>query len=126
MSSTVPRNGRRSRAPRKKSLVKFKDMIRAKTGGNTGRSLAMVIAALNPTLRGWFAYFKHSHRGTFRMLDGWLRRRLRSLLRKQQRRRGIAGTHGADHARWPNAFFDDHALFSLRRAYDVARQSSRR
>jgi RNA-directed DNA polymerase len=112
------------RWPREKSLTKFKDTTRAKTGRTTGRSLAMVIAELNPTLRGWFEYFKHSHRWTFGTLDGWIRRRLRSLLRKQQRRQGIARTNGADQTRWPNAFFDDHALFSLRRAYDVARQSS--
>ncbi len=112
------------RWPREKSLTKLKDAVRAKTRRTVGRSLAMVIASLNPTLRGWFEYFKHSHRWTFGTLDGWIRRRLRSLLRKQQRRQEIAGTHGADQARWPNAFFDDHKLFSLRRAYDVARQSS--
>jgi RNA-directed DNA polymerase len=112
------------RWPRAKSLTKLKDAIRAKTGRTVGRSLAMVIANLNPTLRGWFEYFKHSHRWTFGMLDGWIRRRLRSLLRKQQRRQGIAKTHGADQTRWPNAFFDEHGLLSLRRAHDLARQSS--
>jgi RNA-directed DNA polymerase len=112
------------RWPREKSLTKLKDAVRAKTRRTVGRSLVMVIASLNPTLRGWFEYFKHSHRWTFGMLDGWIRRRLRSLLRKQQRRQGIAGTRGADQTRWPNAFFDGNKLFSLRRAYDVARQSS--
>jgi RNA-directed DNA polymerase len=112
------------RWPREKSLTKFKDTIRAKTGRTVGRSLATVIADLNPTLRGWFEYFKHSHRWTFGRLDGWIRRRLRSLLRKQQRRQGIAKTRGADQTRWPNAFFDEHGLFSLRRAYELARQSS--
>lgn len=112
------------RWPRAKSLTKLKDAVRAKTGRTVGRGLAMVIADLNPTLRGWFEYFRHSHRWTFGMLDGWIRRRLRSLLRKQQGRQGIAGRRGADQTRWPNAFFDNHKLFSLRRAYDVARQSS--
>ncbi len=54
------------RWPREKSLVKFKDAVRAKTKRTTGRGLAMVIADLNPTLRGWFEYFKHSRRRTFR------------------------------------------------------------
>jgi RNA-directed DNA polymerase len=112
------------RWPRRKSLTRFKDTIRANTARTAGRSLTMVIADLNPALRGWFEYFKHSHRWTFGMLDGWIRRRLRSILRKQQKRQGIARANGADQTRWPNAFFDGHGLFSLQRAYEVARQSS--
>jgi hypothetical protein len=40
----------------------------------------MIIADLNRTLRGWFEYFKHSYHPTFKILDSWVRRRLRSLL----------------------------------------------
>jgi RNA-directed DNA polymerase len=111
------------RWPREKSLGKFKDAVRAKTKRTTGRSLTMVIMNLNPTLRGWFDYFKHSRKRTFGTLDGWIRRRLRSLLRKQQRLRGIAKVRGADQTRWPNAFFADHGLFSLQEAHDTVRQS---
>ena len=111
------------RWPRAKSLAKFKDTIRAKTKRTTGRSLPMVIASLNPTLRGWFGYFQHSRERTFGTLDGWVRRRLRSLLRKQQKLKGIADTRGADQTRWPNRFFADHGLFSLQVAYDAVRQS---
>jgi len=114
------------RWPRQKSLMQLKDTVRAKTGRTTGRSLGRVIAELNPTLRGWFEYFKHSHRGAFRSVDGWIRRRLRSLLRKQTKRREIASTNGADQTRWPNAFFDGHGLFCLQNAHAAARQSSRR
>lgn len=113
------------RWPREKSLAKFKDTVRAKTKRTTGRSLAMVTAALNPTLRGWFGYFQHSRAWTFDMLDGWIRRRLRSLLRKQQKRGGIADVRGADQTRWPNRFFAEHGLFSLQRAYETVRQSPR-
>jgi RNA-directed DNA polymerase len=84
------------RWPRKKSLAKLKDAVRAKTKRTTGRGLAMVIADLNPTLRGWFEYYKHSRKRTFGTLDGWIRRRLRSLLRKQQKLQGIAKVRGAD------------------------------
>lgn len=112
------------RWPRKKSLEKFKDTIRAKTGRTVGRGLPMVIADINPILRGWFGYFQHSFRPTFRMIDGWVRRRLRSILRQQQRLEGIAKTHGADHVRWPNAFFAKHGLFSLQGARDAVSQSS--
>jgi RNA-directed DNA polymerase len=62
----------------------------------------------------------------FGTLDGWIRRRLRSLLRKQQKRRGIADVRGADQTRWPNRFFADHGLFSLQAAYGAVRQSSGR
>jgi len=114
------------RWPRSKSLKKFKDTIRAKTKRTSGQSLPMIIVNINRTLRGWFAYFKHSHPKTFHLMDGWIRRRLRSLLRKRLGRKGIAKVHGADHRRWPNAFFAEHGLYSLQEAHALARQSSRR
>ena len=46
------------RFPRRKSLAKFKDAIRAKTQRTNGRSLTMIIADVNRSLRGWFEYFK--------------------------------------------------------------------
>ena len=114
------------RWPRSKSLGKLKDTIRATTKRTSGQSLSQTITELNRTLRGWFEYFKHCHPWTFTMLDGWIRRRLRSLLRKQLGRKGIARTHGDDHRRWPNVFFAKQGLFSLQEAHAQARQSSRR
>jgi len=113
------------RWPRKKSLGKFKDNVRAKTKRTAGQSLSQIIASVNPVLRGWFEYFKHSDRRIFESLDGWIRRRLRSVLRKQTKRQGIARTHGADHHRWPNAFFAKHGLYSLQQSHAQARQSPR-
>ena len=84
----------------------------------------MIIADINRTLRGWFEYFKHSHPTTFRDLDGWVRMRLRSILRKRHRGRGKG--RGADHQRWPNAYFAEQGLFSLTIAHALARQSSLR
>lgn len=112
------------RWPRKKSLEKLKDTIRAKTKRTVGHGLTRVIADVNPTLRGWYGYFQHSYHPTFRMVDGWVRRRLRSILRKQNGVGGIALNHGADQTRWPNAFFAKHGLFSLQTAHDAVRQSS--
>jgi RNA-directed DNA polymerase len=113
-----------TRRPRARSLEKFKATIRAKTKRTTGGSLLTIIASLNPTLRGWFEYFQHSHKWTFERLDGWMRMRLRSLLR---RRMGLTGRgRGVDHQRWPNAFFAERGLFSLKTAHDLARQSSLR
>jgi RNA-directed DNA polymerase len=113
-----------TRRPRAKSLDKFKDTIRAKTKRTSGRSLKAIIDDVNRTLRGWFGYFKHSHRYTFSTLDGWMRMRLRSILRK---RMGKAGRgRGSDHQRWPNQFFAEHGLYSLKTAHALACQSSRR
>jgi len=110
------------RRPRDKTLQKFKDTVRAKTKRTAGHSLTQIIDDLNPMLRGWFEYFKHSHRSTFAPLDGWIRRRLRNILRKQHGRSGIA--RGFDNIRWPNAFFAEHGLFNLQDAYVQVRPSS--
>lgn len=112
-------NGRRW--PRDKSLTKLRDIVRAKTRRTAGQSLRSIIDGLNPVLRGWFAYFLHSYRTTFSALDGWIRGRLRSLLRHHRGGRGIA--RGDDHHRWSNAFFAEHGLFSLQRAHALACQS---
>ena len=112
------------RWPRKKSLDKFKDSIRAKTKRTNGHSLDALTRAVSLTLRGWFEYFKHSHKATFRPLDSWVRMRLRSILRKRAGGRGRG--HGRDHYRWPNAFFAGHGLFSLTAAHALACQSSAR
>ena len=112
------------RKPRKASLGKLKDAVRALTPRNTGRSLRDAIVALNRRLAGWFAYFKHSHQWTFAPLDGWIRMRLRSQLRRHKGREGRG--RGADHQRWPNRFFAAQGLYSLMKAHALARQSSLR
>jgi len=105
---------------RKKSLQRFKDGIRAKTRRTRGASLARVVDDLNPMLRGWFGYFQHAHSSTFRQLDGFIRRRLRALLRKQEKRPGL-GRCLADQQRWNNAFFAAAGLFALYPAWQAAR-----
>lgn len=107
--------------PRKKSLRKLKDSLRHATPRTSGVSLAVTIERLNVTLRGWFAYYRHSQRSTFAPLDGWLRMRLRSILRKRSGRRGRG--RGWDHRRWPNAYFREQGLFSLVEAHARACQS---
>jgi len=110
--------------PRKKSLQKFKDTIRAKTKRTNGLSLQTIIEDVNRTCRGWFEYFKHSRRPTFSPLDGWIRMRLRSTLRKRTGRRGRG--RGCDHQRWTNAFFSEQGLFSLVTTHTRACQSCSR
>jgi RNA-directed DNA polymerase len=107
---------------RKKSLKAIKDRVRAKTMRSRGDSLARIIADLNPTLRGWFGYFKHATPTLFRNLDRFVRRRLRAVLRKQDKRPGF-GRCKADHLQWPNAFFANQGLFTFNAALEQARRS---
>ncbi len=107
---------------RSKSLKKFKDNIRAKTRRTRGDSIGNIISDLNPTIKGWFEYFKHAHHYTFSSLDGFIRRRLRAVLRKQKKRPG-SGKTGRDHRQWPNAFFAERGLLTMYDAYVLACQS---
>jgi RNA-directed DNA polymerase len=107
---------------RKKSLTRLKDRIRERTRRTRGQSLERIIASLNPVLRGWFAYFKHAHPATFIVLDKFIRRRLRAILRKQEKRPGF-GRCRADHQRWPNIFFAQAGLLALHTAWLDARHS---
>ena len=110
------------RLVRKKSLTAIKDKVRAKTIRSRGDSLVRIIADLNPALRGWFGYFKHAAPFQLRSLDGFVRRRLRAILRKQDKRPG-PGRCKADHQRWPNAYFAAQGLFTLETALEHARHS---
>jgi RNA-directed DNA polymerase len=112
------------RWPSDKSMKKFKHEVRKKTKRTNGHSLEFIIEDLNRTLRGWFEYFKHSHKNTFSAVDRWIRGRLRSILRK--RRGGKGRGRGRDHQRWPNSYFAERGLFSLTAARVLAGQSSRR
>ena len=110
------------RTVRKKSLQSLKERIREKTRRTRGDSLACVVDDLNRMLKGWFAYFKHARSSTFDALDKQIRRRLRAMLRKQEKRPGFGRCH-ADHQRWPNAFFARAGLFAMHTAWLNARQS---
>jgi RNA-directed DNA polymerase len=112
---------RLTRRPRKKSLRNFKDKVRALTKRNNGHSMEVIIAKLAPVLRGFFEYFKQSHVWTFNSIDGWIRMRLRSILRRRSRRPGRA--RDTDHQRWPNAYFSELGLFSMAEARRLLFQS---
>lgn len=81
----LPLRGRTALGTRK-SLKGFKDKVREKTKRARGESMRTMIDDLTPMIRGWFGYFKHAHPHTFTNLDGLIRRRLRSILRKQEKR----------------------------------------
>lgn len=102
------------RRPRDKSVKALKDKVRKLTPRHPGISLEAVIERLNPVLRGWFAYFKHSAPWSLTPLDKWFRMRLRTILHHYEGRRGRG--MGLDHYRWPNAFFIDTGLFTFKEA----------
>ena len=98
--------------PRKKSLQKLQDKLRPLTRRSNGRSLPEIIRKANPILRGWYGYFRESNPTGLRVPDGWLRRRLRAMLRKRQKRPGY-GLSKTDSKQWPNRWFAAQELFSL-------------
>lgn len=106
---------RKWKFPRDKSLRKLKDTIREKTPRRNGKSLTEIIQTVNATLRGWFEYFKHSSKGTFARLDQWIRMRLRSILRRRHKSKGIG--RGYSNIRWRNACFAREGLYSLAAAH---------
>ena len=110
--------------PRTKSVNKFRETIRRKTKRANGNSLNEIVKEVNPVIRGWFEYFKHSIGNELEKLDGWIRMRLRSILRK---RHGGAGRgRGLDHFKWRNAYFAELGLFSMATARASIVQSRKR
>lgn len=108
------------RFPRDKSLKKFRDKIRANTKRCNANSLKAIIEKINPSIRGWYEYFKHIYVTEFERIDSWIRMRLRSILRKRKGKRGRG--RGLDHNLWTNNFFKENGLFSLaaRHEYEVS------
>jgi RNA-directed DNA polymerase len=98
--------------PRKKSLQKLQDKLRPLSRRTHGRSLSQIVAQANPILRGWYGYFRESYRTGLSGPDGWLRRRLRAMLRKRQKRPSY-GLSPSDSRQWPNRWFAEQGLFSL-------------
>jgi RNA-directed DNA polymerase len=113
------------RWPRKKSVDTLRRKMRALTRRTRAGSLQSICAELAPIQRGWFNFFRSGNvQPLFGALDGWLRRRLRSVLRKRAKRRGISPC-GRDHQRWPNSYFADHGFFSLHDHLDEYRRTAR-
>ncbi|MEO0016818.1 MAG: hypothetical protein RLZZ522_101 [Verrucomicrobiota bacterium] len=62
--------------PRKKSIQKFKDSVRAGTKRNNGEDMKTIIKRLNLITRGWGDYFRGGVQKVPESLDQWIRMRL--------------------------------------------------
>jgi RNA-directed DNA polymerase len=117
-----------------KAVDRFKERVRELTRRTRGVSIERMAEDLTRYLRGWIGYFgKCETPSVLAALEGWLRRRLRSVIWKQWKRgttrfaelrkRGVkrdlaAKTAGSGHGPWrladspglhtalPNAYFD--------------------
>jgi RNA-directed DNA polymerase len=107
--------------PRKKSMDRLKVAIRSKTKRTAGRSIRAISTEINRTLKGWYGYFKHGKSHVFSAIDGYVRGRMRSILRKRAGREGRG--RGKDHQRWPNAYFHARGLVSLTQLHRAQLQS---
>jgi len=98
------------RFPRAKSHRKLVDCIRELTPRKSGESLEYMLQKINRVTRGWFHYFRHCHWSVFYRYDGMIRRRLRRMLLKRNRRnrQRLCRNH-----RWPNAYFVERGFTSL-------------
>ena len=114
------KSGQIRRFIRPKSVKKMREAIKPLTRRTNGQSLRAIAERLKPKLQGFYGYFKHVSEGVLREVDGWIRGRLRSILRK---RAGLKGRgRGRDHPfgrlralrqRWDNRYFTEHGYFSL-------------
>jgi RNA-directed DNA polymerase len=123
------------------SAKRFRAKLKGAFRAGLGRAIDVTARNLAPILRGWIAYFHLAEAtGTIEELDGWVRRRLRSILWRQwkrpptratrlrqrglseQRARASAGNGrgpwwnaGASHMNiaCPKSFFDKLGLISL-------------
>jgi len=113
----------KKRYVRKKSLKSFRDKVKEKTKRTRSGSLNEIIADLNPILRGWFEYFKHAFNPTFKGNDGFVRRRLRAILLKRNKKRRSFGRSINAHRQYPNSYFARLGLFTSYEAWVVASES---
>jgi RNA-directed DNA polymerase len=108
------KTGKLRRFVRPKSRQKLRARIKPLTKRNHGHSLEAIVGKLNPILRGWYGYFRHACAEALGEMDGWVRGRLRAILR--QRRGGRGRGRGQDHQRWGNSYFAKLGLFGLEAA----------
>jgi RNA-directed DNA polymerase len=81
--------GSRYAYPREKSIRHFKEQIRARTRRKAPIGTEVLIAQINPVIRGWGTYYCKAHvRKLFNQLNRWIVRRIWSHRHKRWRNTG--------------------------------------
>ena len=96
---------------RNKSIQRFRDRIREKTKRSCGYSISYVIKELNPLLRGWYNYFKDVTKYTLGTFDGFVRRRLRAIICRQNKKKSFGA--GMNNIHKPIKFFAELGLINM-------------
>jgi RNA-directed DNA polymerase len=92
----------------KRVRAKIRDLTDRRWAGE--KDVRVVIARLNPVVRGWGTYFRTGNAGDcFNSLDTYLHQRLRGLMFKRHGRNLRAGQAKA----WTPSWFWDHGLHRL-------------
>ncbi len=100
------------RWPSQTAMARLRDKVRDRTGRTrVGTDIRVIIAELNPILRGWGNYFRTGNAADkFRQIDWYVTWRLHRLLVKKRGRNLRAGQ--AD--QWTEEWFNGHGLHRLR------------
>lgn len=100
------------RWPCQAALKRLREKVRDRTGARLkGTDIRVVVARINPVLRGWGAYFRTGNAATkFRQMDGWVVWRLKRLMRAKRGRNLRAGQADA----WTEEWFNQQGLYRLR------------
>lgn len=96
-----------------KALLRCKQRVRELTRRTRGISLEQMTKELASYLRGWKSYFGFNQTpSVMQHLDKWIRRRLRSVIWKQRKRRSSwrLANSPALSTTFPNAYFDSLGL----------------
>lgn len=103
--------------PRRKSEAKVRAGIREATPRLNGKSMKEIITKVNRVISGWYEYFSGaSSPNPMEKVDGYVRKRLRGILRKRSKRKG-SSYGGEDHKRWRNDWFMKAGLYCLSAAW---------
>jgi RNA-directed DNA polymerase len=97
--------------PRQKSQFKLRERLRGKLARARPGSIEQIVADVNRTLRGWYGYFKWSQPSAMKRVDEWTRERIRHILRRRHKRRGMVKAR--ERNEYTVAWFAERGLFSL-------------
>jgi group II intron reverse transcriptase/maturase len=100
------------RWPSPRSMERLRNRVRELIGAwrDGVKDVRVLIARLNPVLRGWANYFRTGNASRkFNQIDAYVQGRLRLFL---ARRHGLRRRHGGG-ARWPDNWFRELGLYRL-------------